>query len=109
MFTQLIISLITISKLESIYVKTQSDSEDPEFGNTRRDLNRILGDISYPADYEMHWSLAVVAILPVIAILIAVLIWKFCKSGPTSHNPEAGSDPNNPNNKRSFSNEESSY
>ena len=102
---RIILLVIGSVKFESICAQSQANSDIKEYDNKRRDFNRILGDIAYSDDYEVHWGLAVVAILPLIAILIAILIWKFCKTGPND-NTEAGSDQNN---KRSFSHEESSY
>ena len=105
---QIILCVISFINYDLIWaqIKTESSPKDSDYENRRRDFNRILGDIAYNDDYEMHWGLAVVAVLPLIAILIALLIWKFCKTGQNGHNSETGRDVNN---KRSFSHEESSY
>lgn len=102
----ILIKFSLLLKVETILAQNRSDSGRNKSDVKLRDFNRVLGDIAYNDEYEMHWGLAVVAVLPLVAIIIAILIWKFCKNVADNHN----SDPNrDPNGKRSLSNEESSY
>ena len=102
----ILLKLIILIKVDTIATQNRSNIERTKSDVKLRDFNRILGDIAYNDDYEMHWGLAVVAVLPLVAIIIALLIWKFCKNVANGQNTEANRDPNR---KRSLSNEESSY
>ncbi len=70
------------------------------------DINRIMGETSFSEGNELHWGLAVVAVLPFLIIIIAIIIWKLCKNG---RNNDASNATVGGNNKTSYSHEESSF
>jgi hypothetical protein len=70
------------------------------------DINRVTGEISFSEENELHWGLAVVAVLPFLIIIIAIIIWKLCKNGRNNDAPNATVDGSN---KTCISREESSF
>jgi hypothetical protein len=69
------------------------------------DINRIIGETNFSEQNELHWGLAVVAVLPFLIIIIAIIIWKLCKNGRNNDAPNATVE----GNKTSVSREESSF
>jgi len=109
-FYVIILYTFELKSIESQGKPLKPNCESPtscQLLNEKIDFNRIMGDVSYSDEYEMHWGLAVVAVLPLIAVIIAIIVWRFCKSRRNS-NVSDSSVRDTQNNKRSVSNEDSS-